>query len=100
MTRSHARALALAVVLLAGFPAAAQELKALVGGTLVDGFGGTPIRNSVVLLLSQQTYETLIEHEGKEALRVTVRDTIRSVLEESAGEPIVEDVYFSSFVMQ
>ncbi|MGH9349569.1 MAG: amidohydrolase family protein [Vicinamibacterales bacterium] len=28
----------------------AAPLKALVGGTLIDGFGGTPIRNSVVLI--------------------------------------------------
>ncbi|MDX1479273.1 MAG: amidohydrolase family protein [Saprospiraceae bacterium] len=26
------------------------QLKALVGGTLIDGFGGTPIRNSVILI--------------------------------------------------
>jgi imidazolonepropionase-like amidohydrolase len=30
--------------------ASAQQLKALVGGTLIDGFGGTPIRNSVILI--------------------------------------------------
>jgi len=28
----------------------AAELKALVGGTLIDGFGGPPIRNSVILI--------------------------------------------------
>jgi hypothetical protein len=28
----------------------AQNLKALVGGTLIDGFGGTPIRNSVIFV--------------------------------------------------
>lgn len=32
------------------FPASAQNLKALVGGTLIDGFGGTPIRNSVIIV--------------------------------------------------
>jgi len=58
------------------------------------------IRNAVVLLLSRQRYEGLLEHEGKEALRASVRETIRGVLEASAGEPIVEDVYFTSFVMQ
>jgi imidazolonepropionase-like amidohydrolase len=29
---------------------AASRLKALVGGTLIDGFGGRPIRNSVILI--------------------------------------------------
>lgn len=28
----------------------AQNMKALVGGTLIDGFGGKPVRNSVVLI--------------------------------------------------
>ena len=31
-------------------PATDGPIKALVGGTLIDGFGGTPIRNSVVLI--------------------------------------------------
>ncbi|MEQ9426893.1 MAG: amidohydrolase family protein [Cyclobacteriaceae bacterium] len=28
----------------------AQEIKALVGGTLIDGFGGVPIRNSIIII--------------------------------------------------
>jgi hypothetical protein len=28
----------------------AQNLKALVGGTLIDSFGGIPIRNSVIII--------------------------------------------------
>ena len=35
---------------LAGTPPLAAETKALVGGTLIDGFGGHPLRNSVVLI--------------------------------------------------
>ena len=31
-------------------PTAASRIKALVGGTLIDGYGGPPIRNSVVLI--------------------------------------------------
>ena len=31
-------------------PASGAQMKALVGGTLVDGFGGRPVRNSVVLI--------------------------------------------------
>ena len=31
-------------------PAAASRMKALVGGTLVDGFAGPPIQNSVILV--------------------------------------------------
>lgn len=58
------------------------------------------VRNAVVLLLSRQTYDELMAHEGKERLRAEVLAEIRRVLEAQAGAPIVEDVYFTSFVMQ
>ncbi len=31
-------------------PPSQARLKALVGGTLIDGFGGRPVRNSVILI--------------------------------------------------
>jgi len=40
----------IAFLLLLSFASFAQQLKALVGGTLIDGFGGTPIRNSVIIV--------------------------------------------------
>ncbi|MEZ4944421.1 MAG: amidohydrolase family protein [Cyclobacteriaceae bacterium] len=36
--------------LILSVPVSAQEIKALVGGTLIDGFGGPPIHNSVVIV--------------------------------------------------
>ena len=54
MHRVRIAALVLATLILtsAGSTPAAQpaSLKALVGGTLIDGFGGAPIRNSVVVI--------------------------------------------------
>ncbi len=53
MARSAFRiAMALALAILLSPTAAAQKpkLKALVGGTLIDGYGGKPLRNSVVLI--------------------------------------------------
>lgn len=44
------RILTLGLLYLLSFQAFSQNLKALVGGTLIDGFGGTPIRNSVILI--------------------------------------------------
>lgn len=35
----------------------AQELKALVGGTLIDGYGSTPIRNSVIIIEGERIKE-------------------------------------------
>ncbi|MDH3405181.1 MAG: amidohydrolase family protein [Acidobacteriota bacterium] len=55
--------------------AAAQggDLKALVGGTLVDGFGSTPIRDSVVLIDGERiqavgTVKTLAVPDGAEVI--------------------------------
>jgi len=52
---------------------AAGELKALVGGTLVDGYGSTPIRNSVVVIDGERiqavgTVATLPVPEGAEVI--------------------------------
>ena len=51
-TRLAAAAILTVLVLAPGVPSASQQsrLKALVGGTLIDGFGGRPILNSVVLI--------------------------------------------------
>lgn len=38
------------LILLALAAAAAAQRKALVGGTLIDGYGGPPIRNSIILI--------------------------------------------------
>ena len=44
------KTLLFAFLLLLSLTSFAQQLKALVGGTLIDGFGGTPIRNSVIIV--------------------------------------------------
>ena len=40
----------------------AQNLKALVGGTLIDGFGSTPIQNSVIIIEDQRI--KAVGHQG------------------------------------
>ena len=79
MKCDHWRAGALAAILLcatAAGPVAGQSeapLKALVGGTLIDGFGSHPIRNSVVVIEGERiravgTVSTLPVPEGAEVL--------------------------------
>ena len=59
---------------LAGFSGLAQNnVKALVGGTLIDGFGSTPIHNSVILIEGERikavgTVETLEVPPGAEVI--------------------------------
>lgn len=58
------------------------------------------IRNNLVLLLSGQSFETLQSAEGKEALRAEALKAVQEVLQQEIGKPGVEQVLFTSFVMQ
>ncbi len=58
------------------------------------------IRNAIVLLLSSQEPGSLDSREGKEALRLAVLEDIKKVMEEVTGKAGVDNVYFTSFVMQ
>lgn len=58
------------------------------------------IRNSILLLLSGQTYADLITREGKEKIRADSLAEIQKVLKEQTGKDGVEAVYFTGFVMQ
>jgi flagellar protein FliL len=61
---------------------------------------GPAIRNGLVMLLSSQKPEELQTREGKEKLRAQIRDEIRGILKSLTGNATVEDVFFTSFVMQ
>ena len=58
------------------------------------------IRNNLVMLFSGQTLQTISSRESKEKLRAQALSEIRKVLEEQTGDPGIENVYFTSFVMQ
>ncbi|MGH8238642.1 MAG: flagellar basal body-associated FliL family protein [Steroidobacteraceae bacterium] len=59
------------------------------------------IRNNMLLLLGSQTYDTISTMEGKEGLRKQALETIAKIIDEEGGEAKkVEDLYFTSFVMQ
>lgn len=56
--------------------------------------------NNLILLLSDQTQEDLASREGKEAVRLDALEESRAVMEELYGEPAIESLYFTTFVMQ
>lgn len=58
------------------------------------------IRNSVLLLLGSQTFEKVNTHVGKEKLRKSVLKTIQKILKSETGKTGIEDVYFTSIIMQ
>ena len=59
------------------------------------------VRNDLVLLFSSQDNATLLSPEGKEKLRQAALEVIRKVVAAEGGDPkLVENVYFTSFVIQ
>ena len=59
------------------------------------------IRNNMLLLLGSQTLDTISTTEAKEELRKKALETITKIVDDEGGEgKKVEDLYFTSFVMQ
>jgi flagellar FliL protein len=59
------------------------------------------VRNALLLLLAGQSYESLATREGKEALRRRALEEVRTVVKAQGGDGAkLEDLYFTSFVMQ
>lgn len=59
------------------------------------------LRNDLLMLLGSQTYETISTREGKERLRGEALKVVHDVISAEGGKPEkVEQLYFTSFVMQ
>ncbi len=58
------------------------------------------IRNSLLILLSAQSYAELSSREGKEQLRQKTLDEVNGVLDRVDAPGHIEAVYFTAFVMQ
>lgn len=58
------------------------------------------VRHVLVMLLSDQTEETLATMEGKEKLRLDALAAVQKVMQEEEGKPLVEDLLFNSFIVQ
>jgi flagellar FliL protein len=58
------------------------------------------IRNNLLMLVGAQDSNVLNTHEGKEALRKAMLDDVTAVLIKMAGKGKVDEIFFTSFVMQ
>ena len=58
------------------------------------------VRNNLILLFSEQTLETLSSREGKARLADAALAEVQKIVSEHYGEPGVEALYFTTFVMQ
>ncbi len=57
------------------------------------------IRNNLLLLMSNRDYQSLMSREGKEKLRLEALAEVRAV-QKKAGGPDIDDLLFTSFVVQ
>lgn len=58
------------------------------------------IKNNIILILSDQSYGTLVTLEGKEEIRKMAMNEIQAILKKYEVEATIEEVYFTNFVMQ
>lgn len=58
------------------------------------------VRHVLVMLLSDQTEESLATMEGKEQLRQDALAAVQKVMVEQEGKPLVDDLLFNSFIVQ
>lgn len=58
------------------------------------------IRNSLLLLFSNQDYATLSTAKGKQQLQNEALAKVQGIVKQSLGRPGIEAVYFTAFVMQ
>lgn len=58
------------------------------------------IQNNLIFLLSDLTADQIMSNEGKAKIREDSLKVIQQVITDRTGKPGVEEVYFTSFVMQ
>lgn len=58
------------------------------------------IRNNLVMLFSNLDLASITSRAAKEKLRADALHEVQKVLQEQTGEPGIENIYFTSFVMQ
>ncbi|MEZ5559250.1 MAG: flagellar basal body-associated FliL family protein [Pseudomonadales bacterium] len=58
------------------------------------------LRNAMVLLLSRQDEASVSTSSGREAIRAEALADLRAVLEQEEGQPYIEEVLFTNFIVQ
>lgn len=58
------------------------------------------IRNNLLMLIGNRDYKTLMSREGKDKLRLEALDEAKRVLKQETGSAKLEDLFFTSFVVQ
>lgn len=59
-----------------------------------------PIRDAMIMLLSDQKLDVIRTVKGKEALRQEALVALQKVMQDNIGKPGIDAVYFTGFVIQ
>ena len=59
-----------------------------------------PLRHELILLLSSQDASTIASAQGKEQLRKDALAAAQKVMQDLEGDPIIEALYFTNFIIQ
>lgn len=58
------------------------------------------IENTLVMLLSDQTVASIKSVQGKQALRKTALKSVQQICKKLIGDPAIDAVYFTGFIIQ
>ena len=58
------------------------------------------IQDILVTIFCAQDEDTISSIEGKEAIRAQILSALRKLIKKEEGSPIVEDILFTSFIVQ
>lgn len=58
------------------------------------------IRNNLLQVISNRNYQALMSREGKEELRAEALKELRKIMKKEAPESTIEDLLFTSFIVQ
>lgn len=61
---------------------------------------GPLIKSNLIDLLSKQSFDEINTEEGKKKLKNDALTSLQTLMNEQAGDPIVEQVLFTSFIVQ
>lgn len=58
------------------------------------------LRHSLIMLFSDKAYFELTTVAGKTKLRTDALETVRKVMKEQTGDAVIDDIFFTSLVLQ
>lgn len=58
------------------------------------------IQHTMVMLLSDQTADSIKSVQGKQALRENALKSLQQLFQTLIGDPAIDDVYFTGFIIQ